>query len=185
MDKEKIMEGVRLILDGIGEDINREGLLETPYRIARMYEELAAGYTDDAAKHLAKRFHVDNNDMVVEKDIHFYSFCEHHMLPFYGTAAIAYIPDGEVVGLSKMARTVEVYAKRFQLQERLSAQIADAFMQELNPKGVMVLIEAEHMCMTMRGIKKPGTKTVTAVTRGVFDNNEELQNRFFRMIECR
>ena len=185
MDKEKIMEGVRLILDGIGEDINREGLLETPDRIARMYEDLAAGYTDDAAKHLAKRFHVDNNDMVVEKDIHFYSFCEHHMLPFYGTAAIAYIPDGEVVGLSKMARTVEVYAKRFQLQERLSAQIADAFMQELNPKGVMVLIEAEHMCMTMRGIKKPGTKTVTAVTRGVFDNNEELQNRFFRMIECR
>lgn len=185
MDKEKIMEGVRLILDGIGEDINREGLLETPDRIARMYEELAAGYTDDAAKHLAKRFHVDNNDMVVEKDIHFYSFCEHHMLPFYGTAAIAYIPDGEVVGLSKMARTVEVYAKRFQLQERLSAQIADAFMQELNPKGVMVLIEAEHMCMTMRGIKKTGTKTVTAVTRGVFDNNEELQNRFFRMIECR
>ena len=148
MDKEKIMEGVRLILDGIGEDINREGLLETPDRIARMYEELAAGYTDDAAKH-------------------------------------AYIPDGEVVGLSKMARTVEVYAKRFQLQERLSAQIADAFMQELNPKGVMVLIEAEHMCMTMRGIKKPGTKTVTAVTRGVFDNNEELQNRFFRMIERR
>ena len=185
MDKEKIMEGVRLILDGIGEDINREGLLETPDRIARMYEELAAVYTDDAAKHLAKRFHVDNNDMVVEKDIHFYSFCEHHMLPFYGTAAIAYIPDGEVVGLSKMARTVEVYAKRFQLQERLSAQIADAFMQELNPKGVMVLIEAEHMCMTMRGIKKPGTKTVTAVTRGVFDNNEELQNRFFRMIERR
>ena len=185
MDKEKIMEGVRLILDGIGEDINREGLLETPDRIARMYEELAAGYTDDAAKHLAKRFHVDNNDMVVEKDIHFYSFCEHHMLPFYGTVAIAYIPDGEVVGLSKMARTVEVYAKRFQLQERLSAQIADAFMQELNPKGVMVLIEAEHMCMTMRGIKKPGTKTVTAGTRGVFDNNEELQNRFFRMIERR
>ena len=185
MDTEKIMEGVRLILDGIGEDINREGLLETPDRIARMYEELAAGYTDDAAKHLAKRFHVDNNDMVVEKDIHFYSFCEHHMLPFYGTVAIAYIPDGEVVGLSKMARTVEVYAKRFQLQERLSAQIADAFMQELNPKGVMVLIEAEHMCMTMRGIKKPGTKTVTAVTRGVFDNNEELQNRFFRMIERR
>ena len=185
MDYEKIKAGVQLMLEGIGEDVTREGLLETPDRIARMYEELAAGYTDDAAKHLAKRFHVDNNDMVVEKDIHFYSFCEHHMLPFYGTAAIAYIPDGEVVGLSKMARTVEVYAKRFQLQERLSAQIADAFMQELNPKGVMVLIEAEHMCMTMRGIKKPGTKTVTAVTRGVFDNNEELQNRFFRMIERR
>ena len=154
MDKEKIEEGVRLILEGIGEDINREGLLETPDRIARMYKELAAGYTDDAAKHLKKRFHVDNNDMVLEKDIPFYSFCEHHMLPFYGTAAIAYIPNGEVVGLSKMARTV-------------------------------VLVEAEHMCMTMRGIKKPGTKTVTVVTRGVFDDNEKLQNNFYRMLERR
>lgn len=150
-----------------------------------MYEEIYGGMRQNAEEHLTKTFHTDNNEMVVEKDITFYSTCEHHMLPFYGTAAIAYIPDGEVVGLSKMARTVEVYAKRFQLQERLSAQIADAFMQELNPKGVMVLIEAEHMCMTMRGIKKPGTKTVTAVTRGVFDNNEELQNRFFRMIERR
>lgn len=185
MDKEKISEGVRMILEGIGEDIHREGLLETPDRIARMYEELAAGYTDDAAKHLQKRFHVDHNDMVVEKEIHFYSFCEHHMLPFYGTAAVAYIPNGEVVGLSKIARTVEVYAKRFQLQERLTAQIADAFMKELNPKGVMVLIEAEHMCMTMRGIKKPGAKTVTVVTRGVFDNDEQLQDRFYRMLESR
>ena len=172
MDKEKIEEGVRLILEGIGEDINREGLLETPDRIARMYKELAAGYTDDAAKHLKKRFHVDNNDMVLEKDIPFYSFCEHHMLPFYGTAAIAYIPNGEVVGLSKMARTVEVFAKRFQLEE-------------LRPQGVMVLVEAEHMCMTMRGIKKPGTKTVTVVTRGVFDDNEKLQNNFYRMLERR
>ena len=166
MDKEKIKEGVRLILDGIGEDIQREGLLETPDRIARMYEELAAGYTDSAAKHLQKRFHVDNNDMVLEKDIHFYSFCEHHMLPFYGNA-------------------VEVFAKRFQLQERLTAQIADVFMEELKPHGVMVLIEAEHMCMTMRGIKKPGTKTVTVVTRGVFDQDEKLQNQFYRMLERR
>lgn len=185
MDKNKIQEGVKLILEGIGEDIHREGLLETPDRIARMYEELAAGYTDDATKHLQKRFHVDNNDMVLEKDIHFYSFCEHHMLPFYGNAAIAYIPNGEVVGLSKIARTVEVFAKRFQLQERLTAQIADVFMEELNPQGVMVLIEAEHMCMTMRGIKKPGTKTVTVVTRGVFDQNEKLQNQFYRMLERR
>ena len=185
MDKEKIKEGVRLILDGIGEDIEREGLLEAPDRIARMYEELAAGYTDSAAKHLQKRFHVDNNDMVLEKDIHFYSFCEHHMLPFYGNAAIAYIPNGEVVGLSKIARTVEVFAKRFQLQERLTAQIADVFMEELKPHGVMVLIEAEHMCMTMRGIKKPGAKTVTVVTRGVFDQDEKLQNQFYRMLERR
>src|SRR5699024_7062048 len=147
MDQEKIKEGVRLILEGIGEDIHREGLLETPDRIARMYEELAGGYTDDAAVHLKKRFHVDNNDMVMEKDIPVYSFCEHHMLPFYGKVAMAYIPNGEVVGLSKIARTVEVYARRFQLQERLTAQIADVFMKELKPQGVMVLIEAEHMCM--------------------------------------
>ena len=185
MDKEKIQEGVRLILEGIGEDIHREGLVETPDRIARMYEELAAGYTEDAGVHLKKRFHVDNNDMVMEKDIHFYSFCEHHMLPFYGTAAVAYIPDGEVVGLSKIARTLEVFAKRFQLQERLTAQIADVFMEELKPHGVMVLIEAEHMCMTMRGIKKPGTKTVTVVTRGVFNEDERLQNQFYRMLERR
>lgn len=185
MDKEKIQEGVKLILEGIGEDIHREGLLETPDRIARMYEELAAGYTDCAADHLKKRFHVDNNDMVMEKDIPFYSFCEHHMLPFYGTAAVAYIPNGEVVGLSKIARTLEVFAKRFQLQERLTAQVADVFMKELNPLGVMVLIEAEHLCMTMRGIKKPGTKTVTIVTRGIFDQNEQLQEKFYRMLERR
>lgn len=185
MDKAKIQEGVKLILEGIGEDIHREGLVETPDRIARMYEELAAGYTEDAGVHLKKRFHVDNNDMVMEKDISFYSFCEHHMLPFYGTAAVAYIPDGEVVGLSKIARTLEVFAKRFQLQERLTAQIADVFMEELKPHGVMVLIEAEHMCMTMRGIKKPGTKTVTVVTRGVFNDDEKLQNQFYRMLERR
>ncbi|HIV38316.1 MAG TPA: GTP cyclohydrolase I FolE [Candidatus Blautia stercorigallinarum] len=185
MDKAKIQEGVKLILEGIGEDIHREGLVETPDRIARMYEELAAGYTEDAGVHLKKRFHVDNNDMVMEKDIPFYSFCEHHMLPFYGTAAVAYIPDGEVVGLSKIARTLEVFAKRFQLQERLTAQIADVFMKELKPHGVMVLIEAEHMCMTMRGIKKPGTKTVTVVTRGVFNDDEKLQNQFYRMLERR
>lgn len=147
MDQEKIKEGVRLILEGIGEDIHREGLLETPDRIARMYEELAGGYTDDAALHLKKRFHVDNNDMVMEKDIPVYSFCEHHMLPFYGKVAVAYIPNGEVVGLSKIARTVEVYARRFQLQERLTAQIADVFMKELKPQGVMVLIEASSICV--------------------------------------
>lgn len=185
MNKDKIREGVRLILEGIGEDINREGLLETPDRIARMYEELAAGYEEDAAVHLEKRFHVDNNDMVLEKDITFYSFCEHHMLPFFGKAAIAYIPNGEVVGLSKIARTLETFAKRLQLQERLTAQIADEFMQELKPQGVMVLIEAEHMCMTMRGIKKPGSKTVTVVTRGIFEENEALQNQFYRMLEQR
>ena len=173
MDKEKITQGVRLILEGIGEDVQREGLLETPERIYRMYEELVAGYQEQASLHLRKRFHTDQNDMVMEKGIPFYSFCEHHMLPFYGTAAIAYVPNGEVVGLSKIARTLEVYAKRLQLQERLTAQVADAFMRELQPKGVMVRIEAEHMCMTMRGIRKPGAKTVTVVTRGVFAEEEK------------
>ncbi|WP_027431564.1 GTP cyclohydrolase I FolE [Lachnospira multipara] len=180
-DDEKIKEGVRLILEGIGEDVNREGLLETPDRVAKMYHELAAGYSDDAKEHLSKRFHVDNSDIVMEKDIYFYSLCEHHMLPFYGKAAIAYIPNGEVVGLSKIARTVEVYARRLQIQEQLTNQIADAFMKELNCKGVMVHIEAEHMCMTMRGIKKPGSKTVTVVKRGAFED-EKLENTFYRML---
>ncbi|MDD3402381.1 MAG: GTP cyclohydrolase I FolE [Hespellia sp.] len=183
MDQDKIKEGVKLILEGIGEDVTREGLLETPERIARMYEELAGGMTEDAAIHLQKRFTVENNEMVIEKDITFYSMCEHHMLPFYGKAHVAYIPDGTVVGLSKIARTVEVFAKRLQLQEQLTAQIADAFMENLAPQGVMVMIEAEHMCMTMRGIKKPGSKTVTFVARGAFEDDEKLQDQFFRLVK--
>lgn len=182
MDQEKIKAGVRLLLEGMGEDVNREGLIETPDRIARMYTEIFGGIYEDAGHHLSKLFHVDNNEMVLEKDITFYSTCEHHMLPFYGKAHIAYIPNGTVVGLSKIARTVEVFAKRLQLQEQLTAQIADAFMEHLEPQGVMVMVEAEHMCMTMRGIKKPGSKTVTVVTRGVFENDTVLQNRFFQMV---
>lgn len=182
IDQEKIREGVKLILEGIGEDVTREGLIETPDRIARMYEEIAGGYEEDAKEHLTKRFHVSDQAMVVEKDITFYSMCEHHMLPFYGKAHIAYIPDQEVVGLSKIARTVEVFAKRLQLQEQLTAQIADAFMENLHPKGVMVMIEAEHLCMTMRGIKKPGSKTVTMTTRGMFEGNDALQNQFYQMV---
>ena len=182
MDEKKIQEGVRLILEGIGEDCTREGLLETPDRIARMYQEIFGGMGKDAKEHLSKTFHVKNNEMVVEKDIVFYSTCEHHLLPFYGKAHVAYIPDGKVVGLSKLARTVEVFARRLQLQEQMTAQIADALMENLHPKGVMVLAEAEHMCMTMRGIKKPGSKTVSVVTRGAFEENEKLQNMFFRMI---
>ena len=182
MDHEKIKQGVRLLLEGIGEDVNREGLLETPDRIARMCEQIYGGLYEDAGVHLEKQFHATNNNMVVEKDITFYSMCEHHMLPFYGKVHIAYIPDGKVVGLSKLARTVEVFARRLQLQEQMTAQIADALMENLHPKGVMVLAEAEHMCMTMRGIKKPGSKTVSVVTRGAFEENEKLQNMFFRMI---
>lgn len=179
MDKDKIKKGVGLILEGIGEDPLREGLLETPDRVVRMYEELLAGYKQDPASHLAKRFHVETSDMVIEKDIPFYSFCEHHMLPFFGKATIAYIPNGEVVGLSKIARTLEVFAKRLQLQERMTAQLADAFMKELNTKGVMVRTEAEHLCMSMRGVKKPGTKTVSLVSRGVFAEDESMRRSFF------
>lgn len=182
IDQEKIKQAVRLLLEGIGEDPSREGLVETPERIARMYEEIYGGLTEDAGVHLAKTFTAEHSEMVLEKDITFYSTCEHHLLPFYGKAHIAYIPDGRVVGLSKLARTVEVYARRPQIQEQLTGQIADALETYLEPKGVMVMIEAEHMCMTMRGIKKPGSKTVTVAKRGVFAEEEALQNTFFRML---
>lgn len=183
VDREKVERAVRLLLEGIGEEPNREGLLETPERIARMYEEICGGMDESAEIHLQKAFTAENTEMVVEKDITFYSMCEHHMMPFYGKAHIAYIPDGKVVGLSKLARTVEVYAKRLQIQEKMTVQIADALMEYLAPKGVMVLLEAEHMCMTMRGIKKPGSKTVSVAVRGVFEENERLQNMFFRMVQ--
>lgn len=184
IDQDKIKEGVKLLLEGMGENPNREGLLETPDRIARMYEEIFGGLEMDAGEILSKRFKVDNNEMVLEKDIVFYSTCEHHLLPFYGKAHIAYIPNGEVVGLSKLARTVEVYARRPQIQEQMTNQIADAIMDNLNPKGVLVCVEAEHMCMTMRGIKKPGSKTVTIATKGVFADDEKLQQRFFDMLRA-
>ena len=181
MNQQKIQDGVRLILEGIGEDLNREGLRETPERIARMYEEICGGMTEDAGTHL-QTFSVSDSGIVMEKDIVFYSMCEHHMLPFYGKAHIAYIPDGKVVGLSKLARTVEVFAKRLQIQEQMTAQIADAIMEHLSPKGVMVVIEAEHMCMTMRGVKKPGSLTETMAVRGEFKENTELQKQFFMML---
>lgn len=182
VDQNKIREGVRLLLEGMGEDVCREGLLETPDRVARMYTEIFSGMEEDAAVPLAKVFAAENSGMVLEKDIVFYSMCEHHMMPFYGKAHIAYLPDGKVVGLSKLARTVEVYAKRLQIQERMTGQIADAVMRYLAPKGVMVVLEAEHMCMTMRGVKKPGSRTVSVATRGAFEGNTELQNRFFQML---
>lgn len=182
MDKKKIEEGVRLILEGVGEDLSREGLKETPERIARMYEEILSGMNEDASQYLEKTFSVDSSAMVLEKDIVFHSVCEHHMMPFYGKAHIAYISDGKVVGLSKLARTVEVYARRLQIQEQMTCQIADAIMKYLKPKGVMVMLEAEHMCMTMRGVKKPGSMTETFVCRGIFEEDKLLQDQFFRML---
>ena len=183
VDHKKVEQAIRLLLEGIGEDPDREGLIETPDRVARMYEEICGGMNEDAAEHLKKTFTAENNEMVVEKDITFYSMCEHHMLPFYGKVHIAYIPDGKVVGLSKLARTVEVFARRLQLQEQLTGQIADALMEYMQPKGALVMVEAEHMCMTMRGIKKPGSKTMTVITRGEFKNNIELQKQFLAMVK--
>ena len=182
MDSEKIKQGVALILEGIGEDTSREGLLETPDRIARMCEEIFGGLEQDAAEHFVKKFHATNNNMVLEKDITFYSVCEHHLLPFYGKAHVAYIPNDKVAGLSKIARTVEVFARRPQIQENMTAQIADALEEHLEPKGVMVLLEAEHMCMTMRGVQKPGTETVTTIVRGAFADDMMLQQTFLQMV---
>lgn len=181
VNQEKIKEAVRLLLEGIGEDPEREGLAETPDRIARMYTELFAGMEDDAGIHLAKTFQVAEGRMVLEKDITFYSMCEHHILPFYGKVHIAYIPDGKVVGISKLARTVEVYARRLQIQERMTDEIAEALMSELGARGAMVMVEAEHMCMTMRGIKKPGSKTITMAVKGAFAENALLQQEFLQL----
>ena len=183
MDREKIIAGAKLILEGIGEDLEREGLVETPERIARMYEEVFSGLGKDAEEILAKTFEVENNDLVIEKDITYFSMCEHHIIPFYGKAHIAYIPRGRVAGLSKLARTVELYAKKPQLQERLSSEIADAIMKYLDAEGVMVVVEGEHMCMTMRGVKKPGTKTVTTSYRGVFKEDATLRREVMMLLQ--
>ena len=184
VNHDKVKEAVKMLLEGIGEDVNREGLQATPDRIARMYEEICGGMDEDVQEHLSRVFSVDNNEMVLEKDIVFYSMCEHHLMPFYGKAHVAYIPNGKVVGLSKLARTVEVYAKRLQIQEQMTGQIADAIMEHLAPQGVMVMLEAEHMCMTMRGVKKPGSKTVSIACRGCFEEDVNLQNRFFQMLKA-
>ncbi|MCH5252023.1 MAG: GTP cyclohydrolase I FolE [Lachnospiraceae bacterium] len=182
MDHEKIRQAVQLFLEGIGEDPTREGLQDTPKRIADMCEEIFGGYTQDAGEHLLRTFSSDTGEMVVERDIPFYSVCEHHLLPFFGKVHIGYIPDGKVVGLSKLARTVEVYARRAQIQEQLTGQIAEAVMKELKPKGVMVMIEAEHLCMSMRGIKKPGTQTATYSVQGVFKEDSNRQQMFMKLI---
>lgn len=182
MDQEKIKQGVRLLLEGIGEDPEREGLADTPDRVARMYQEIFGGMEEDPGEHLRKVFSSQQDGLVLEKDITFYSTCEHHLMPFYGKAHIAYLPDGKVVGLSKLARTVEVYARRPQIQEQMTGQIADAVMEHLHPRGVMVVLEAEHMCMTMRGIKKPGSRTVTVAVRGTLEDRA-LQEQVYRMLQ--
>lgn len=185
IDKPKIEAAFKEILDAIGEDTEREGLRETPARVARMYEEIFAGLHEDPGEHLMKQFSAEHHDeMVIIKDIPVYSMCEHHFMPFYGVAHVAYIPkkEGALTGLSKIARTVEGFAKRPQVQERLTTQIADAVMGRLNPQGVLVVIEAEHMCMTMRGVKKPGSKTITSAVRGSFKKNAATRSEAFSLI---
>lgn len=182
-DKKKIEEAIRLLLEGIGEDVNREGLKDTPERVAKMYEELCAGMDKEPEKHLSRTFACDNEDVVIEKDITFYSTCEHHLMPFYGKAYIAYIPNGRVVGISKLARTVEVYARRLQIQEQMTNQIADALETYLGAKGVLVMVEAEHMCMSARGIKKPGSKTVTFAAKGQFKKDNKLKSDILRLMK--
>lgn len=171
VDAAKIATAVRLILEAIGEDPDREGLLETPRRVAGCFAEMTAGLRADPATHLDVVFHesTEAGGIVLVKDIAFQSICEHHLVPFVGKAHVAYIPqDGRVVGISKLARVVEDYARRPQLQERLTGQVADLLMAKLAPEGVLVVMEAEHMCMTLRGVKKPGARTVTSAVRGVF-----------------
>jgi len=164
MDRIRIEQGVRLILEGIGEDTAREGVLDTPRRVASMCEEIFAGLGQDPAEHFAVTFNEGHQEMVLIRDIPLYSVCEHHLVPFLGKAHVAYIPgkEGRICGLSKIARLVDVFAKRPQVQERLTAQIADTLVEQLDPQGVLVVIEAEHLCMSMRGVRKPGTVTTTS-----------------------
>jgi len=183
IDTERIEKAFREILLAIGENPDREGLVNTPARVARMYEEIFAGLNTDPQDFLNVYFSSSHDELVLVKDIPIYSMCEHHFLPFYGKAHVAYIPrGGKVVGISKLARVAETYAHRPQLQERLTSQIADCLFKRLNPYGVAVIIEAEHMCMTMRGIRKPGSKTVTSAVRGIFETRAETRAELLSLI---
>ncbi|NLY36418.1 MAG: GTP cyclohydrolase I FolE [Tissierellia bacterium] len=184
MNKEKIETAVRMILEAVGEDPNREGLLDTPARVARMYEEIFSGLSQDPGRHLRVQFNEESHDeLVLVKDIPFYSTCEHHLVPFFGRAHIGYIPEGgRVVGLSKLARALEDIARRPQLQERITSTLADIIMKEVTPWGVIVVIEAEHLCMSMRGVKKPGSKTVTSAVRGGFRTDAKSRQEALELI---
>lgn len=183
MDIKKIEEGVTLILEGIGEDASRPGLKDTPNRVARMYLEIFSGLKtpdEDLLKPIEGETH---DEMVLLKDIPFYSVCEHHLLPFFGKAHIAYIPSGKIVGISELVKALELLAKRPQVQERLTSQLADIILQRLKPKGCMVIIDAEHLCMSMRGIKKPGSKTVTSAVRGIFRSKQSTRDEMLELIK--
>jgi len=186
MDLKKIEKGVRLIIEGIGEDPERPGIKDTPARVAKMYEEIFSGLetpTEEILKPIEGESH---DEIVLLKDIPFYSVCEHHLLPFIGKAHVAYIPGaGKIAGLSELAKALEILAKRPQVQERLTAQLADLIMEKLKPKGAMVIIDAEHLCLSMRGIKKPGAKTVTSAVRGLFRSKESTRHELLELIKKR
>lgn len=185
IDKRKIEAAALELINAIGEDPSRQGLLDTPRRIAEMYEEIFCGITMDARNELSVGFEVGHREMVILKDIPFYSMCEHHFLPFYGVAHVGYIPnhDGRVVGISKIARVVDIFARRLQLQERMTSQIADAIVEALQPDGVAVVVQAEHLCMIMRGIKKPGSNVVTSATRGTFRSRSVTRAEFLSLVQ--
>ena len=187
VDVERVEAAVTEILIAIGEDVGRDGLLNTPRRVAAMYEELFSGLHDDPARHLEVTFAAEHDEMVMVRDIPFASLCEHHMVPFLGRAHVAYIPaeDGRITGLSKLARLVDGYARRLQVQERMTTEIADAIDKVLTPRGVLVVIEAEHMCMSMRGVKKPGTTTVTSSVRGLFRSDVATRAEAMQFIRGR
>jgi GTP cyclohydrolase I len=184
-NRERIAAAIREILIAIGEDPDRDGLVKTPARVARMYEELFAGLSGEPDEYLETTFEHAHDEMIVVRDIPFYSICEHHLLPFFGSAAVGYIPNERIVGISKLARVVEHLARRPQVQERLTCQVADRIEQVLDPVGVAVTIQAEHTCMTMRGVKKPGSRMVTSVTRGAFRNNPATRAEFFDAVQRR
>jgi GTP cyclohydrolase I len=186
MDLKKIEKGVRLILEGIGEDVDRAGLKETPGRVAKMYEEILSGL-ETPTEELLKAIEGESHDeMVLLKDIPFYSVCEHHLLPFIGKVHVAYIPSGgKIVGLSELVKSVEVLSKRLQVQERLTTQLADLIMDKLRPKGAMVVIDAEHLCISMRGVKRPGSRTVTSAVRGIFRSKQSTREELLELIKKR
>jgi GTP cyclohydrolase I len=184
MDLARIEKAVREILEAIGEDPGRDGLQDTPERVARMYAEIASGIHEDPAEHLTVTFEAEHDEMVMVRDIPLYSLCEHHLIPFVGKAHVAYIPgnDGRITGLSKLARLVDGYSRRLQVQEKMTVQIADAIEATLEPRGVMVVVEAEHLCMSMRGIQKSGSTTVTSAVRGLFRDNIATREEAMRFV---
>lgn len=184
IDRARIEAAVREILAAVGEDPGRDGLVRTPSRVAEMYAEIFSGLHDDPARHLSVTFEADHDEMIMVRDIPLYSICEHHLVPFHGRAHVAYIPghDGRITGLSKLARLVDGFSKRPQVQERLTSQIADAMVEALGPRGVLVVIEAEHLCMGMRGVRKPGSITLTSAVRGIFKENAATRAEAMAMI---